>query len=208
MPVRNKILIVLGGLVVLLIFFLFVIFPIIRSPEPVQEVVQEQPQIIQPSELDPLPPDPPTNAQSDTSNTVIEPITNEQMSMDEASQRGEVERLSRLFVERFGSYSSFSNFSNIRGMEQFMTNSMRAYADSIIEDAEANPTSGYLGITTRILSLQIRSFTSEQRATVGITVQEERQQGLDADIERSFKDGTVELVYQDGRWLVDGVFYN
>ena len=203
-PVQRLFLVIGSGLV-LLALVSFILYPVFKSEE---EPVVVAPVVVDPvTELDPLPPDQPLAATTQEQ-VVIEPLAGESMAKNEAVSRGEVERLTRLFVERFGSYSNFSNFSNVSSLESFMTPSMLAYAQSFVESESVGTISGYYGVTTSIIGLKIDSINFDSNATVNIIVQEAIQDGFNADVQRRNRDGRVELVYSGGKWLVDGVYYN
>ena len=206
MSTGNKILIVVGGVFVLLLVFSVLVYPLLQDDQlpPPPEVDLNLPQ-----DLQPLPSDQALPSVIEQTGTVLEPVTGEDMSSTEASQRAEVERLTRLFVERFGSYSNFSNFENITSIQGFMTSSMKQYAESFLDqETDSSLTADYYGVTTRLISLRIRDFSSESSATVEIIVQQEVQDGLNEEIVKSSRDGTVELIYRNGEWLIDGLFYN
>jgi hypothetical protein len=208
MSTGNKILLAIGGVLIIALIVVFFILPFFRTNT---EDLPEFPQPAQqPQELVPLPSDQDIST-SLPANTdqVLEPVTGEQMPMSEAAQRAEVERLTRLFVERFGSYSNFSNFENITSIEQFMTDSMKSYAEQFKQTgADSSLTADYYGVTTRLINSRISSFEPESAAVVDIIVQQEVQDGLNAEIQRSNRDGRVELAYQEGEWLISGLFYN
>lgn len=201
---RDRALLLIAGLIVLLLFLGLILYPLF-TPETEEEPAAETPTpVTSPSELTPLPVTPSVNGEEVFIDDNGEPIP-----QTEAAERAEVERVSRLFVERFGSFSNFSNFENVTSIESFMTESMSDFAmASVREETANNFTDDYYGVTTRVISLKIGEFNSQQSATVNIVVKVETQDGLNAEIQESFKDGRVELVYQDGSWLVDGLYYN
>ena len=204
-PVQILFLVIGSGLV-LLALVAFILYPVFKSDE--EPVVVAPVVVVDPvTELVPLPPDQ-LPAATIQEQVVIEPLAGESMAKNEAVSRGEVERLTRLFVERFGSYSNFSNFSNVSSLESFMTPSMLAYAQSFVESESVGTISGYYGVTTSIIGLKIDSINFDSNATVNIIVQEAIQDGFNADVQRRNRDGRVELVYSGGKWLVDGVYYN
>lgn len=203
MTPSQRLLIIIGGSLILLLLSVFIIYPIFRRDPAEQPVAETNTNIVDPSTLTPLPVD--TSTANPTGTTAVEsdaPVTTD------ASQRAEVERLSRLFVERFGSYSNFSNFENITSMEPFMTSTMLAYAQTL-KVSESNPTVGqYVGVTATVVSLTTTSFSASNTATVSFVINQETQNGLNAPIESAYRDGRLELEYVGGQWLVDGIFYN
>lgn len=199
MTPAQRLLLILGGCLILLVLSVFILYPLFRSDEPAPVVLPDQ--VTDVSTLTPLP-----APETQNNEAAPEPQT---VSVSEGAQRAEVERITRMFVERFGSYSNFSNFENITSMEPFMTASMLSYANTL-KKAEQNSqsVSDYYGVTTTIVSLNTSSFAAEQNATVSFVVQQETQQGLSGEIQSVYRDGRLELVYRDGGWLVNGLFYN
>ena len=207
MTAVQRLLLVIGSGLVLLALVAFILYPVFKGDEEEPVVVAPVVDVDPVTQLAPLPPDQPPSRTTEEQ-VVIEPLAGESVAKNEAVARGEVERLTRLFVERFGSYSNFSNFSNISSIESFMTSSMKAYAQSFVESESVGTISGYYGVTTNIIGLKIDSINFDSSATVNIIVQEAIQDGFNAEIQRRNRDGRVELVYSGGKWLVDGVYYN
>ncbi len=203
MTPSQRLLIIIGGSLILLLLSVFIIYPIFRRDPAQTPVADTTTDIIDPSTINPLPVD-----STPTANTGTTAVESEAPVATDASQRAEVERLSRLFVERFGSYSNFSNFENITSMEPFMTSTMLTYAQSL-KVSQSNPTVGqYVGVTATVVSLTTSNFSASNTATVSFVINQETQNGLNAPIESAYRDGRLELEYVGGQWLVDGIFYN
>lgn len=203
MSTSSRLLIVIGGVLVLLAFAAFVAYPLFLRQAPAQPEVQvpvvQEPSQLQPLSTDPLP-----------GQNAIAPVdvTPQPAANTEAAQKAEVERLTRLFVERFSSYSNYSNFENITSLDSFMTDSMRSYAKTLMKAQNQNQEAGsYYGVTTQLMSLRFEDFTLGKSANVAFTVKQDVQDGLNAPVQSSFKDGTLNLVYNEGTWLVQGLFY-
>ena len=201
----NKALIVTGGISVLILALVFLIYPLFRGGGDSEEQISDT-QIIPPSQLQVLPSD---QGLQGNGGEVIQPFAGEPMTNDIAAQRAEIERTTRLFVERFGSYSNYSGFENISSILSLMTPSMQNYANGLADtDDRGSSSSEYYGVTTRLLGLNIDIFIENDVALVDIIVQEQIQQGLQGEIELLNREGRVELLYQNQKWLVHGLFYN
>lgn len=200
----TKILLFISGIIILLLVIAVFVYPFLTTPE--AEDIVLPPAVESPSTLTPLPP----NNQDTTTNlpSAVEPFPGDTTQGTEANQRADIERITRLVLERFGSYSNFSNFQNIISIRSFLTDSMNNYAQSLINEQSSERTADYYGVTSRVLGVTINEFVSESRATATVILQEEVQDGLDADIVKRTRDARVNLVYRNGTWLVDGVFYN
>ena len=202
MTPAQRLLIVIGGCLILAVLSVFILYPLFRSAETPAEA-QPTPTITDPSVLTPLPS---VSAPAPVDSTVITPAPAAETSVD--ARRAEVERLTRLLVELFGSYSNFSNFENITSMEPFMTSAMKRYAETLKKAESGQSVTDYYGVTSTIISLTTAKFEAKQKATVNFVIQQETQQGLEGEIQSVYRDGRLELVYQDNGWLVDGLFYN
>lgn len=212
MNLRSKVLIVTGGGIVLIAVLLIVAYPLFRSAPDENQALNDLPELISPSTLTPLPPDTIVNNGDSSQQTRQFPADSSAetgLSMEENSQRAEIERVSRLFAERFGSYSNYSNFSNLDSLSSFSTPSMINYINTTVRAEQgANQGGSYYGVTTRVIRAVIDSYQPQVSASVNISVQQEVQNGIQASIERSIHDGRVDLLYQNGKWLVNGIFYS
>lgn len=203
MSTSSRLLIVIGGVLVLLAFAAFVAYPLFLNDEPA--VVEQTPVLTDPSQLNPLPIDS-LPRQDNTAPTDVTPT--ETTPNTEPAQKAEAERLSRLFIERFGSYSNYSNFENITSLDAFMTSSMRSYAQSLMKSQTQDQSAGsYYGVTTQIMSLRFEKFELGTSARLAFTVKQDTQNGLNNEVVTAFRDGTIEMVYNEGTWLVQGLFY-
>jgi hypothetical protein len=199
MTPATRLLLVISGCLVLLLAALFLVYPYFRPQPEEQAPVVNTP--VDPSTLTPLPADniaPETNF----------PVQEQPVATSESAQRAEAERLTRTFVETYGSYSNFSEFSNITSLEPFMTESMKAYARGQVQEQGQPSVTEYVGVTSQLISLTVASFTVSSQASLNFVVQQETQRGLTAPIETAYRDGRVDLVYQNNQWLVNGIFYN
>lgn len=207
MTLQNKLWIVAGGGVILLLLLAVVAYPLFRQ-DPENENTLPSTIVSSPSELEPLPAD-----NSIVADPTIEPVptTSETFTEDdraENAQKAEVERTTRLVLERIGSYSNYSNYENVTSIETFLTPSMQSYVNSTLKAQQSNQgTSSYYGVTTRATRLNLTQFTSSTSATIAFSVYQQVQDGLQADIVQTIKEGTVQLLFQDGIWKVNGIFY-
>lgn len=113
-----------------------------------------------------------------------------------------VRQLSRIFVERFGSYSNQNNNQHIEDIQPLLSPTMRTWVDSQRQQQSTE----YQGQTTSLVSSSLTSFSPENSATVKIGVQQEQTVGNITEM--VYRDGRVELVYQNGEWLIDGLYFD
>lgn len=133
----------------------------------------------------PLPPPPPS-----------EPV------QVEASGERYARQVAKIFVERFQSYSSHNDNSHIQDVLPLATERMAAW----IETQTINQTNEYQGITTRIISSRVDTYTENQSANVLIGVQQIIEDGNGQ--RTAYKNGRIELVYSDNTWKVDGLYWD
>lgn len=110
------------------------------------------------------------------------------------------------FVERFGSFSSQSNYENINELRTFMTPKMQAWSDRYIAEqkASADPNAEFYGVTTYALSNEVLDFDEEAgRATLLINTQRIETRGANRSQTVSYKEITVELERVENVWYVD-----
>lgn len=115
--------------------------------------------------------------------------------------------LSRSFAERYGSYSNQSDFSNIKELYPFMTASLRAAMQELIEREGASlaPQQDYVGVTTRATGVRVIS-TSSTRAEVLVNTQ--RSESVQDQPDRVYYQNLkLTLVTEGGQWKVDNVVW-
>ena len=116
----------------------------------------------------------------------------------------EVESLARLFVERMGSYSTQSDFQNIDDVRKFMTPRVLQWAEELKE--KEVDISVYQAVETRVLTVELLEWAPDSSAVIKTSTQ--RQEQSDAGITRIYyQDAEVHLVYRNGGWLVDGIYW-
>jgi hypothetical protein len=124
------------------------------------------------------------------------------------SGQAAVRRLAMAFAERFGSYSSEGDFTNITDLRSLMTPSLQTWADRYVEEQRAKASTGamFFGTTTRALNAEFQSF-DDGAGTASVTVSAQRRETSSTDAEGRvyYQDLRMVLVKQGGAWLVDSV---
>lgn len=140
----------------------------------------------QPTPDDPTPEEPP------------EPVQDDQ---------GDVSRIAAAFAERYGSFSSISDFSNLLDLKSFMTQDLAVWADGYIEDAMAEEESAVsFGVTTRALIITVDSMDADAGvADVTVKTQRSERSGGEADSRVYYQDIIFEFVKIGDAWKVDSV---
>ncbi len=125
----------------------------------------------------------------------VEPV------VPEDAQERYVKQVSEIFVERFQTYSSHNDNSHINDVLGLVTTRMAAW----VESQTATQQRDYQGVTTQVISRRVTSYTANSAATVTIGVQQVVE---DTTGQKTvYKNGRVELLFTDGEWKVDGLFW-
>jgi hypothetical protein len=120
----------------------------------------------------------------------------------EAEKNG-ASQLAKVFVERYGTYSTDNNFENIKEVETFVT---PAFWSKISAPMNAkSSTQSFVGVTTKVISLELTSW-SDTAATVELkTMRTEEKNGA---VSVRYQNATVDMVKIGGVWLVDKLVWN
>lgn len=118
-----------------------------------------------------------------------------------AQQEVSASTIGRIFVERFGSYSTESGYTNIDDVVTLATAELGARLERLAEDARAEEIGDYYGVSTRIISTKTEVST-ETEAVFLVTTQ--RQESFDTPGNTSvrYQDIRVSLVKEGESWLV------
>ena len=122
----------------------------------------------------------------------------------------DLKRMASSFVERFGSYSNHSNYSNIASLKIFMTKKMQDWADNFIADIKANKEADsiYYGITTKAISVEVTNFNN----TLGfaeLLIKTQRQKSI-ATMDNAisdFQDIIIKFVKENNQWKVNSAYW-
>ena len=145
-------------------------------------------------------------AQNDQSTgTTVTPIT--QKEEEQITQTVNMEALASSFAERYGSFSSQSNFENIIELKLVMTDSMQKWADKYVtEQKEKMPESTeYYGITTKALTTKA---LSDNGTSAKYLVNTQRVETFnDGKTNMFFQEIEISLLKVNGDWKVDNAVW-
>ena len=115
----------------------------------------------------------------------------------EAEKNGAVQ-LAKVFVERYGTYSSDNNFQNIKEVEALVTPALWSKISAPMNAKTS--TASFVGVTTKVISLELTAW-SDTAATVELkTTRIEEKNGA---VSTRYQNATVEMVKTGGVWLAD-----
>lgn len=139
-----------------------------------------------------------TDSQTDTTtNTNSEDTSNVVLS----NQRTSISRAATSFIERYGSYSSDSNFDNIDALDSVMTEDMKKQAQNVIKNGLG--TTEYYSITTQAVSVNFIDFVEGSTgATLEVFTRRTEQKGLN-DPTIFSQTARLQLNRVDNQWKID-----
>jgi len=126
----------------------------------------------------------------------------EEESPDIISLKSQLGLQARSFIERYGTYSSDSNYSNWRSLMFLMSEKLRQKTSKKISEAKDE---GFFSYTTKVISLNSVDFQENIQAVFMAQVQERK----DTSEETKSSQKTIELIIkkEGGQWKVDEINY-
>lgn len=117
------------------------------------------------------------------------------------------EATARSFVERWGSFSTESDFQNIEDLYALMTDSMRTWANTYLADQRKVQAAGveFYGVTTRAMKTEVLEQSADS-VRIRVTVQRVETKGS-AQAQSSYKTMEVALKHIGQAWFIDGAWW-
>jgi len=122
----------------------------------------------------------------------VQPITTEAM------EKNAVKQLAKIFIERYGSFSTDSGYQNIVELEGLLTAKLWASLSAKIGTPVAG---GFVGVTTRAVAATLTDWKKDQSAVVNIQVAQTEERNGVAGV--FHKNVDVKFLKVKGQWLVD-----
>ncbi|MCR4312235.1 MAG: hypothetical protein NUV56_03045 [Candidatus Uhrbacteria bacterium] len=111
--------------------------------------------------------------------------------------------IARTFVERFGSFSSESDYANIEDISSLATDAFQVELNDIIEQARRNADGAYYGISSIVITTKV---VNETDTTMTLQMTAQREEAIDdpSNVNIRYQDIIVDLVKEGDDWLIDG----
>jgi len=200
---RKKIglfIIILGVVIIALIVYLF----FIKGDKPSDPFTGEEESVFIDETFEPA-----SNPRSAPIDYSIYDLSKEEPRETTADDLG---KLSMSVAERFGSFSSQSNYGNFTDLKILMTNDMRTWVDSYIIELRSKSDTGsatYYGITTKAINYQVRSFDDKAgQAEIIVNTQRRESRVSINDGEPYSQDLRLALKKVNGEWLFDAAYWS
>lgn len=110
--------------------------------------------------------------------------------------------VSRIFVERFGSYSTDVDYANVTDVLPLVTEDLRGDLLAIAEEARKTANDGYYGVSTNVIKITTDNET-ETATTLTVKTQREEAFGSPGNTSVRYEDIRVEFVKIGDDWFVD-----
>ncbi|MFH0804779.1 MAG: hypothetical protein V1916_01125 [Patescibacteria group bacterium] len=185
-PQTRRAVIIIGGVVLLAVAAFLVWWFVLRQPA--------------------APPAPTTTNQNQNSTVTtvnaVNGTANQNVNTPSAQDLALV-RLANLFAERYGSFSSQSEYQNTLDLKKFMTTRMQGWADAFVQKQRAaNTNAAYSAVVTKVVTTTVQSQT-EAAATVLLTTQRTESGAATNSEQAYYQPLQLKLVAEGGTWLVD-----
>jgi len=118
-------------------------------------------------------------------------------------------KIAMAFSERFGSFSSQSDYSNFTDLKLLMTDNLKNWVDTYVAKIKSEKSSSaYYGITTKALTVDVKSF-DDKAGTADMMVVTKRSESTQEINGGTPYNQNLELKFKkiDGDWLVDEVYW-
>jgi hypothetical protein len=188
MSLRTRLLIIIGAIILVGGIIAGILVIRSRSHKPAGEGAenQTQNQASTNSETAPLTGQAPT--------TIPAGLPIKQMSAAEAEQNG-VKQLGRIFVERYGTYSTDNQGQNIQEVKGLVTPELWQK----IAPKSTTPATDFVGVTTQVVTMDVSTFSASEAKLSFRTVRTQLKGGQTTSTQQAI---TLTMVKKDANWLV------
>ncbi len=107
-----------------------------------------------------------------------------------------VRQLAKIFIERYGTYSTDNNGQNIREVQSFVTKELWTRISARLGQKTG---SDFVGVTTQVLSVELGNWSDAVAEVKLQTIRTEEKKGT---VSNSHQSVTVTLVNSAGEWRV------
>ena len=144
---------------------------------------------------------PNTGVENQIATTPTTGLTIKKPTTVEAEQNG-VRQFAKVYVERYGTFSSQNNFQNLKDLKGLSTDSLWQKIDALIKNAKQQVE--FLGVTTKAITTNILNWSGDKAIVeLKVTRTEERSSGTTDKIQTY----TLNLIKTGQGWLVDKIVW-
>ena len=144
----------------------------------------------------------PTHTTSvDTQTETTTDTTTEVVTTPAPPQHATATTVARIFVERFGSYSTDVDYANVTDVLPLVTDALKAQLQDIAEAARKTAGDDYYGVSTNVIKISTTK-TTDTAMTLTVKTQREEAIGTPGNTSVRYQDIRVEFVKVGDDWLV------
>lgn len=133
-----------------------------------------------------------------------EPLENaiEQEQKIERAQGSDIIAFSKTFVERYGSYSTEAQFANLTDVLPLLSERFGSEVEQTVDQAE--PTFGYYGVSTQVITVEIDEV-DEAAGVAVVVVNTQRAESIDSpqNLVIRYQEIRLTFVKEAGTWKID-----
>ncbi|PIQ67527.1 hypothetical protein CO173_04180 [Candidatus Uhrbacteria bacterium CG_4_9_14_3_um_filter_41_35] len=109
--------------------------------------------------------------------------------------------VARTFVERFGSFSTESDYKNIEDVLSLVTTDLQVQLKQLLKDSRAQKNNSFYGVSTKVIGFNVVESTDTEMKAEIIT---QRSESIESPANTSvrYQNIALQLVKLDGEWLV------
>ncbi len=116
----------------------------------------------------------------------------------------ELTNQARAFIERYASFSSDADFANLEDLLPLMSERLANETRNYIAAERAKPkTAVFYGLTSRVLSIEIKDFVLDVSAIFSASCQQQETKGQTSAI--LYKTVNLKMIFENNSWKVDEI---
>jgi hypothetical protein len=119
---------------------------------------------------------------------------------NEAIKSG-VKQIAKIFLERYGTYSTDSNFQNIKDVKDIVSPALWSVLSVKIGVKQVGP---FVGMTTSVISTELAGWKDAEATVLLKTIRSQERGGISSS---SYQNATVSLIKQGQNWFVDNFIW-
>ncbi len=123
-------------------------------------------------------------------------ITVAQQTTEEI-QKNTAKQISKVFAERYGSFSTQNSYQNILEIKDLVTTDLYSSLSQIMNTAQNQTT--YYGMTTKVIAMNITKWASDSAT---ITLSATREETKSSTTKKTNQDAVVQMTKSGSNWLV------
>lgn len=110
----------------------------------------------------------------------------------------------RNFAERYGSYSTDAQFANLRELKNEMSDRFWQATENYISQKEKDKITEFYGISTKVLNIQEKEFSTDQ---VVYLISTQRQETKGTTPKVFYQDLELRMIKENGGWKIDQIVW-